>query len=167
VSELAQQVPVRRPDPEPEVTREVPQAATGVSLLETEGATDVVDEPVPGASVPAADEPGFEAVVYAPVSPSEDEAPGPPGPDPSADEKEPKPHTLRWLLTSILGAIALAVLLPLAVGALRLPGGARLTPAVVPRRHRPHRPHHVLEPGRLLGDGPGAGKRAAASSVRS
>jgi nicotinate-nucleotide--dimethylbenzimidazole phosphoribosyltransferase len=118
-SEPTQQVPVRRPDPEPEVTREVPQAATGVSLLETEGATDVVDEPVPGASVPAADEPGFEAVVYAPVSPSEDEAPGPPGPDPSADEKEPKPHTLRWLLTSILGAIALAVLLPLAVGALR------------------------------------------------
>jgi hypothetical protein len=118
-SEPTQQVPVRRPDPEPESTREVPQAATGVSLLETGGATDAVDEPTPGASLPAADEPGFEAVVYAPPSPHDEEAPDPPGPDPSAEDREAKPHTLRWLLTSILGAIALAVLLPLAVGALR------------------------------------------------
>jgi hypothetical protein len=45
--------------------------------------------------------------------------PLPPEPSVAAPAQEGAPRTLRWLLASLLGAVALAVLFPLAVAALR------------------------------------------------
>jgi hypothetical protein len=93
------------PDKEDGHATESPRVDAGVSVLDREA--------------PVVAEAGFEAVVpVEPAVPVEAESPAAPPPE-LPEGPEVKPHTLRWLLTSVVGAVALAVLFPLAVGALR------------------------------------------------
>jgi hypothetical protein len=129
-TEPTREVPARGNPGEYEPTREVaiqterpreddaePRSG-GVTLLDVPAPPAEPEASTPEASYEPApvEEPGFEAVVTAP--PPERFEPLAAPVDPPVD-REAKPHTLRWLLTSIVGAIALAVLLPMAVGALR------------------------------------------------
>lgn len=112
--------PEPEPGPEPEVAADLePETGEAEPSLwpgaaraqEAAGSRVSVLEPEPA---------GFEATVPTGDMPRIAPPPAPePQDEPGDGDREAKPHTLRWLLTSILGAVALAVLLPLAVGALR------------------------------------------------
>jgi hypothetical protein len=83
----------------------------GISLLDREAET----EPEPEDE----DDGGFEAVVPQPATVGSHWEPLVAPPTEVPGEAQAQPHTLRWLLISVLGAVALAVLLPLTVAALR------------------------------------------------
>jgi hypothetical protein len=81
----------------------------GISLLDREAEHEPADE----------DDGGFEAVVPEPAAVGSHWEPLVAPPPEVPGEAQAQPHTLRWLLISVLGAVALAVLLPLTVVALR------------------------------------------------
>jgi hypothetical protein len=85
------------------------RAEAGISLLDREAETEAADE----------DDGGFEAVVPQPATVGSHWEPLVAPPPEVPGEAQAQPHTLRWLLISVLGAVALAVLLPLTVAALR------------------------------------------------
>ena len=108
--------PAAEHGPEPDTTAvlEEQPAETATAALPQHHSVGVAARPETGSD---------PAPATAPAAPSRElegwATPLSPGPSAATTSPDPAPRTLRWLLASLLGAVALAVLFPLAVAALR------------------------------------------------